>query len=281
MQELLNEIAFPLLMSTVAGLSTLLGAIFIFFTNSENRKILSLTLGFSAGVMIYISFMEILPSALLQLGEGDTFLEPEILMIIGFFLGLIIFSIIDALVPEKNNPHNSKTIEDVDEIREEVREDEQKNFENENLKRVGLLTAFGMILHNFPEGLATFLSTAVNTTFGVSIAIAVALHNIPEGISVAIPIYQGTNSKREAIKYTFICGIAEPLGGLIGYLLLRPVINSTSYGIILASVAGIMVGISLDELIPTSKEYSEGHLSFYGIISGMIVMALTMVFLGE
>lgn len=280
MQEIFLEISFPILVTLIAGLSTVFGTLLVFFTDANNNKFLSLALGFSAGVMVYISFMELMPTAIEYLAETRSEKSAETLMILGFLGGIILIGLIDKLVPEETNPHHLRSEEDVEHVREEehIKVDED-NRDLDKLERVGFMTAFGIAIHNFPEGLATFMSAMVSPELGISIAAAIALHNIPEGIAVAVPIYQSTGSKNKAFWYTFFSGFAEPVGGILGYLLLKPFINNTSFGIVFALVAGIMVYISLDELLPASREYGEEHLSIYGLVAGMMVMAFSLIIL--
>lgn len=287
MLEIIREIAFPFTVTLIAGLSTVLGVLLVFFTKANNNKFLSIALGFSAGVMVYISFMEILPTAVDHLSIDNSDKIAEIWMILSFLAGIFLIGIIDKLVPEDTNPHNVKSEEAVDNVREleeELLEHQEEDGysleEKKKLERVGFMTAFGIAIHNFPEGLATFMSAMVKPELGISIAIAIALHNIPEGIAVAVPIYNSTGSKSKAFWVTFLSGFAEPLGALVGYIFLRPFINDTTFGVVFALVAGIMVYISLDELLPASREYGEEHLSIYGVVAGMTVMAFSLVFLG-
>lgn len=285
MSEILSEIAFPLLVTSIAGLSTVFGALIVFFTKANNDKFLSVALGFSAGVMIYVSFMEIMPTALEYLSETYSIRVSEMIMLGGFLGGIFLIGIIDKLVPDEDNPHHSQFIEqselkDEEEIEQVIKEDESEENSGRNLERVGMMTAFGIAIHNFPEGLATFMAALVSPELGVSIAIAIALHNIPEGIAVAVPIYNASGSKSRAIWITFLSGLAEPLGGIVGYFLLRPIMNNTTFGIIYALVAGIMVYISLDELLPASREHGEEHLSIYGVVVGMIVMGFSLILIG-
>lgn len=285
MSEIFSEIAFPLLVTSIAGLSTVFGALIVFFTKANNDKFLSLALGFSAGVMIYVSFMEIMPTSVQYLSETSSGRSPELIMLGGFLGGIFLIGIIDKLVPDEDNPHHSQFIDQADlkdeeDIEEAILESKKSNGSGKNLERVGIMTAFGIAIHNFPEGLATFMAALVSPELGISIAIAIALHNIPEGIAVAVPIYNSSGSKSKAFWITFLSGFAEPLGGIVGYFLLRPFINNTTFGIIYALVAGIMVYISLDELLPASREYGEEHLSIYGVVGGMIVMAFSLIMIG-
>lgn len=282
-----QEIAFPFFVTLLAGLSTVVGALLVFFTDANNKKFLSIALGFSAGVMIYVSFMEIMPTAVEYLTGDHTQKTAEILMLVGFMGGVALIGIIDKFVPDSTNPHNIRSEGEMDDLREgeyQLSEfciiNEYSPAECRRLEKLGFITALGIAVHNFPEGLATFMSAMVSPELGVSIAIAIALHNIPEGIAVAVPMFQSTGSKTKALKLTFLSGFAEPLGGIVGYFVLRPFMTDTLFGIVFAVVAGIMVYISLDELLPASREYGEEHLSIYGIVSGMAVMAISMIALG-
>lgn len=286
MAEIFGEIWFPFLVTLLAGLSTVLGSFLIFFTDGNNQKFMSASLGFSAGVMIYVSFMEIMPTAVEYLANNRTETQAGFLMLAGFVGGILLIAIIDKFVPEDSNPHNVRSEEEVEGVREQeyqlseyCRVNNLTIEECLKLEKVGFMTAFGIAIHNFPEGLATFMSALVSPELGVSIAIAIALHNIPEGIAVAVPTFQSTGSRKKALWLTFLSGFAEPLGGLIGYFLLRPFINDTVFGIVFALVAGIMVYISLDELLPASREYGEEHLSIYGIVAGMVLMGVSLLIL--
>lgn len=262
----MNNILFAFLLTLLAGLSTGVGSCIAFFAKKTNKKFLSISLGFSAGVMIYVSMVEILAKARLSLSAVAGEKTAGYVTVIAFFGGMFLIALIDKLIPENKNPHEVKFVED-----------ESKPAK---LKRMGFFTALAIAIHNFPEGLATFVSALQEPEIAVPIVIAIALHNIPEGIAVSVPIYQGTGSRKKAFIYSFLSGLAEPLGALIGYLLLMPFMNGFVFGIIFALVAGIMVFISFDELLPAAREYGEHHLSIYGLISGMIVMALSLLLLG-
>ena len=158
---------------------------------------------------------------------------------------------------------------------EDINED--KSNKNKSLLRTGVFTAIAITIHNFPEGLATFVSALNDVSLAIPITIAIAIHNIPEGISVSVPIYYATGDKKKAFLYSFLSGMSEPLGAIIGYTLLRNIINDITLGILLSSVAGIMVFISLDELLPTARKYGEHHISIYGLIAGMAVMAISLI----
>ena len=264
-----NSILIAFGLTLFAGLSTGIGSALAFFTKQTNTKFLSVSLGFSAGVMIYVSLVEIFVKAkdslCLVMGERIGYW----LTVIGFFLGILFIGIIDKLIPSVENPHEMRHVEDVDNLN-------QKN-DLKKLKRTGLFMALAIAIHNFPEGLATFMAAIEDTSIGIPIAIAIAIHNIPEGISVSIPIFYATNNRKKAFWFSFASGLAEPIGALIGYFVLTWFMNDLIFGIVFASVAGIMVFISLDELLPSAEEYGEHHLTIYGLIGGMAIMALSLL----
>lgn len=264
-----KTVLFAFGLTLFAGLSTGIGSGLAFFAKRTNTKFLSTALGFSAGVMIYVSFVEIFFKAKSSLTEE---LGPVIgywLTVLAFFGGIIFIGIIDRLVPSVENPHEVHRAEEMNE------EKQAEKFRN--LYRMGLFTAMAIAIHNFPEGLATFVSALKDPKLGVPIAIAIAIHNIPEGIAVSIPIYYATGSRKKAFVYSFLSGLAEPVGALIGYAVIFSFINELVFGILFASVAGIMVFISLDELLPTAQEYGQHHLAVYGLVAGMAVMAVSLL----
>ena len=264
----LNEVLFAFALTLFAGLSTGVGSILAFFTKRTNTKFLSIALGFSAGVMIYVSMIEIIVKArdalINQMGKTS----GSYMTVIGFFTGIALIMVIDKIVPEMGNPHETHTVEEMD----------GKSSEHKRkLMRMGLFTALAIAIHNFPEGIATFTAALNDPSLGIAIAVAIAIHNIPEGIAVSVPVYYATGSKRKAFKYSFVSGLAEPIGAIFAFLILRNFLNDGVFGFIFASVAGIMVYISLDELLPAAKEYGEHHLSIYGLIAGMAVMAVSLL----
>lgn len=263
-----GNILFALGLTIFAGLSTGVGSALAFFTKTTNKRFLSAALGFSAGVMIYVSMIEIFPKAHTSLLQAFDTVTAYIITTVSFFGGIALIALIDKLVPKGENPHEIRKVEELTD----------KKLKDKNLLRMGMFSALAIAIHNFPEGLATFIAAMVDPRLGISIAVAIAIHNIPEGIAVSVPIYYATGSKKKAFRYSFLSGLAEPVGALIGYFLLRQFIGDTMFGIVFAMVAGIMVYISLDELLPTAEKYGEHHIAIYGLIAGMIVMATSLIF---
>lgn len=261
-----------------AGLATGLGSLVVFIARKPNLKLLSVGLGFSGGVMIYVSFLELLPagSHLIAATLGQR--PGGWIGTACFFAGMGLSALIDKLVPEPENPHELISLEDILRAREgEGPDPAASQVHEKSLARVGALTALVIGLHNFPEGMATFASGLADTSLGVSIAIAVAIHNIPEGIAVAVPIFFATGSRRKAFLNSFGSGLAEPIGALAVYLVLMPFISDLLVGCLLSTVSGIMVFISFDELLPTAREYATGHTVIGGIVMGMAVMAVSLL----
>lgn len=263
-----SNVLFAFGLTLFAGLSTGIGSLIAFFSKKTNPRFLSVALGFSAGVMIYVSLVEIFFKAqedlVLALGEP----LGQWVTVFAFFGGMAIIAIIDRLVPEKENPHELLSIDTIT---------GEKTLSKDRLMKMGVMTAVAIAIHNFPEGLATFIAALQDPVLAIPIAVAIAIHNIPEGIAVSVPIYYATGSRKKAFMYSFLSGLSEPLGALIGYLVLMPFMSPTLMGILFASVAGIMVFISLDELLPTAEAYGEHHASIYGMIAGMAVMAISLV----
>lgn len=265
-----NTVLFAFGLTLFAGLSTGIGSLLVLITKKTNPIFLSASLGFSAGVMVYISFMEILPEANIKIASALGEKAGGWAALGGFFFGIFLIAAIDKLIPSAQNPHEAHTVEELD-----GKSDHHKS----NLMRMGVLTALTIAIHNFPEGLATFTSALVDPKLGVPIAVAVAIHNIPEGIAVAVPIFYSTGSRKKAFKLSFLSGLSEPAGAIIGYILLFRFMNDLVMGLIFAVIAGIMVFISFDELLPAAKEYGEHHISIYGLVAGMAVMAISLLIL--
>jgi ZIP family zinc transporter len=264
-----------------AGLATGIGSVLAFFTSHTNTKFLSITLGFSAGVMIYVSMIEIFAKAKVALVDALGNVGGNWLTVGGFFGGMLLIASIDKFIPKQSNPHELKTVEDMnlpggsgglDGLGGPAGKGKQPD-----LLKMGTFTALAIGIHNFPEGIATFTSALQDPALGIAIAVAIAIHNIPEGIAVSVPVYFATGDKKRAFKLSFLSGLSEPIGALVAYLFLMPFLNDIMFGIIFAAVAGIMVFISLDELLPAAKRYDEAHLSIYGLIGGMAVMALSLL----
>lgn len=273
-----SNVLFAFGLTLFAGLATGIGSALAFFTRKTNKDFLSVALGFSAGVMIYVSFVEIFVKAKDALVGVYGPSQGYVYTTIGFFGGILLIGLIDKLVPSFENPHELHDVEDMRSI-QAGRKTLEKSQEqvNKNLMRMGTFSALAIGIHNFPEGLATFASALQDPTLGLSIAIAVAIHNIPEGIAVSVPIYFATGDKKKAFKWSFISGLSEPAGALIGYFFLRTYFNDVVFGLLFAGVAGIMVFISLDELLPTAQKYGRHHLCIYGLFSGMAVMAVSLL----
>ncbi|MGL5675689.1 MAG: zinc transporter ZupT [Cellulosilyticaceae bacterium] len=263
----MEQVLVAFLITLFAGLATGIGSCIAFFTKKTNTKFLAISLGFSAGVMIYVSMVEIFAKAQqsLVVAVGDK--QGKWLTVMAFFGGIAVIALIDKLIPSAQNPHEVKSVEG-------MTEEESKK---KGLYRMGVLTALAIGIHNFPEGLATFVSALDDMSIALPIAVAIAIHNIPEGISVSVPIYYATGDKKKAFLYSFLSGMSEPIGALIGFVLLKQLFNEMTFGIIFAAVAGIMVFISIDELLPAAREYGEHHLSIYGLIGGMAVMAVSLL----
>ncbi|WP_226036888.1 zinc transporter ZupT [Aquibacillus saliphilus] len=264
-----ENLLFAFALTLMAGLATGVGSVLAFFTSSTNTKFLSLALGFSAGVMIYVSMVEIFVKAQDSLvgavGNG----LGQWLTVVGFFGGMILIAIIDRFIPKQGNPHELKKVEDMKEP--------EKHIKDPDLLKMGTFTALAIAIHNFPEGIATFTSALQDPALGIAIAVAIAIHNIPEGIAVSVPIYFATGDKKKAFKLSFLSGLSEPVGAIAAYFFLLPFLNDIMFGMIFAGVAGIMVFISLDELLPAAKKYDEAHISIYGLIGGMALMALSLL----
>ncbi len=264
-----ENLLFALLLPLIAGLSTGIGSSIVLFSKRASKSFLSFALGLSAGVMIYVSFVDIFPKAAEALQQTHTAKEAQIFTVLAFFGGILLIALIDKLVPTMDNPHEPRLLDSAG----------GSPSSTQNLRRMGVLTAIAVAVHNFPEGIATFMAALDDPQIGVAIASAVAIHNIPEGIAVAIPIYYATGSRKKAFGWSFLSGLAEPVGAVVGYLALRPFLTPELYAIVFAAVAGIMVFISLDELLPAAREWGKAHTAIWGVIVGMAVMASGIILL--
>ena len=262
------NIHFALLLTTLAGLSTGVGSAIAFFIKTPKYSYLAVLLGFSAGVMIYISFTELLGTAIADVG----FMRANL----AFFVGFVLIALIDMLAPHEYEEERKTETEILSGLPPKLAVP-PKPF----LMRAGVLTAIGIAIHNFPEGLVTFSCAATgDTSFAIMIAAAIAIHNIPEGIAVSVPIFYATGSRRKAFAFSFLSGVAEPVGALIGYAILLPFLTPALLSSMMAFVAGIMVFISLDEILPLAHRYGKEHLVLIGIGTGMLVMATSLFLLG-
>lgn len=280
------DLFFAFGLTLFAGLSTGIGSLIALMAKTTNTRFLCLSLGFSAGVMIYVSFVEILVKGKAALIEEWGVKAGNWGAIIAFFSGMLLIALIDKLVPSDENPHEPRLMEESACGPEHLRgyasaeclESSGAGLSKEakNLRRTGIFTALALGIHNFPEGMATFTAALTEPALGIAIAVAIAIHNIPEGVAVSVPIYYATGSRKKAFLYSFYSGLAEPLGALVGYLVLMPFFSPAVFGMLFAGVAGIMVFISIDELLPTAEAYGEHHLCIYGLCAGMVVMAVSL-----
>ncbi len=256
----MDSILYALMLTLIAGSATGLGALMVIFVKRNNTKLMSGALGFSAGVMVYVSMVEIY-------AQGKSYLENVVgegvggvYITIAFFVGLIVICIIDWFLPSDEG--------DIGSLREN---------RNSNLNRMGMMTALAIAIHNFPEGMVTFITSVKSPVVGVAICAAIAIHNIPEGMATAMPIYYSGADRRKAFLISCLSGMTEPLGALVGYLLLKPFLNDFVFGVVFGVVSGIMVFISIEELLPMAREYDKGKRTVVGFISGMGIMALSMI----
>ena len=296
----LNNVWIALALTTFAGMATGIGSAIAFFAKRTNYRFLSVATGFSAGVMLYVSFVEIFVKGVDALTEEYGDFSGYALTTLAFFGGMAIIFVIDTLIPAGENPHETHAEAEIAPLHDATADapdscvipgvvhDElgmhDHTSHHHKLMRMGLFTALAIGIHNFPEGLATFLAALKDPGLGLAIAIAVALHNIPEGISVSVPIYYATGNRKKAFVFSLLSGLSEPVGALIAYLVLFLALGGSGadvpqwlMGALFAGVAGIMVYISLDELLPTSRAYGKGHDSLYGLVGGMLVMAISLV----
>lgn len=243
----MDQTLFSFIITTLAGLSTLLGSLIIFIKKENKNKIILSSLSFASSVMLLISFTDLIPESY-NMFKNHLKLYPLILIIlISINIGIIISLFIKKYIPENND----------------------------KLYRVGIISMLAIIIHNIPEGMATFMATNTNTKLGINLSIAIALHNIPEGISIAIPIYYSTKSKLKAILYTLISGLSELFGAIITYVFLRPFVNNYTMGILFSIIAGIMMHIALFELFPTSLSYNNKKYTFIFFIIGIIFVIIS------
>jgi ZIP family zinc transporter len=296
----MEDVLIALGLTVFAGMATGIGSVIAFTARRTNYRFLSVATGFSAGVMLYVSFVEIFLKGVEALVSRYGDYWGHWVNAASFFGGVLLIGLIDNFIPSAENPHEihseaetrplHDTSEPIPDFSTAVGSPQQRgglhnhSTDHHRLMRMGLFTALAIAIHNFPEGLATFLAALKDPSLGAAIAIAVALHNIPEGISVSVPIFYATGNRRKAFTFSLLSGLAEPVGAVIAYLGIRFLLGGNSgvippeiMGILFGGVAGIMVYISLDELLPASRAYGRGHDSLYGLFAGMLMMALSLL----
>ncbi|MBR1964329.1 MAG: zinc transporter ZupT [Muribaculaceae bacterium] len=258
-----SAILMALGLTMVAGLSTGIGSLMAFFSKATNTRFLSAALGLSAGVMVYVSFMELMPDAIDKISAVFPGKDGMVYVLLAFFAGIALIALIDFFIPEDENPHEFHA--------------QMASKNNVKLQRTGFMLALAIGIHNFPEGMATFVAALDGMDVALPIVVAIAIHNIPEGIAVSVPIYHATGSRKKALLYSSLTGLAEPIGALIGLLLLQTFWTAEMGAYMLAGVAGIMVYISFDELLPGAEEYGHHHFAIGGVIVGMAIMAFSLL----
>jgi ZIP family zinc transporter len=284
-----SRILFAFGLTLFAGLATGIGGLIAFFAKRTKTTFLAFSLGFSAGVMVFISFTEILTEAGHLMQKSYSSDTAAWLTFLSFIAGIGLSAAIDKILPSEGNPHELKRVEqmnpgtrDPDKPECQGRKQHRGGHgpRDRKLMRIGTFTAIAIGVHNFPEGIATFMSAMSDVTVGVSIAVAVAIHNIPEGIAVSVPVFYATGSKKKALMWSVLSGFSEPIGAIAGYFILTLFDTDISLGYVFGMVAGIMVYIAFDELLPAAHKYGKHHIAIYGLISGMIVIGLSLILLG-
>lgn len=261
----------PLMLTMIAGLSTGIGSIIAVVKRKPGNMFFSVSLGFSAGIIVFVSLVELYGSARNSLAEIMNADTAYMITVLSFFAGISVIAVIDMLIPEPENPHEFK-------IADLRRTGHSQDFEKyASLNRMGLMMALAIGIHNFPEGFATFMAGTADTSIALSVTLAIALHNIPEGIAVAVPVYFATGSRKKAFFWSFVSGLAEPAGGLLGYMVFSGFESSMVIGITFAMVAGIMVYIAIDELLPSAEKYGMHHHTIIGFTAGMFLMAVSLM----
>ena len=252
----MNNTLIAFLLTFIAGFSTMLGVLVIYIKSKNHNKIIMASLSFAAGVMITVSITDLIPESILLLGNNLKNSTTIIISILAIVLGIIISMIIDYYLPDKPI----------------------SNTKDKSLFKVGIISMIAIILHNLPEGIATFVATSSDVKLGISLTLAIAMHNIPEGISISVPIYYSTGSKKKAIFYTLISALSEPLGALLAFIFLKIFINDTILGILFSLIAGIMLQISFCELFPAARKYDNKKYLFIFFTIGVIFMLLKFLF---
>ena len=276
----MNGILGALILTLIAGASTGIGGALVLFKKKLSSNFLAGALGLSAGVMIFISLAELYPEAQAEVANITSGAHGKAFVLLAFFIGMGIITLIDFLIPEYENPHEAPGLSlgektaAVDMV--------QNSGSTAALKKLGIMSALAIAVHNFPEGVATFVGALNNPEMGAGITFAIALHNIPEGIAVAIPIYYATKSKGKALLYATMSGLSELFGAIL-CIAITAIFgidmsgSGMAFPLILSAVAGIMVYISLDELLPTAEKYGKHHIAIGGVVAGMAIMAVSLL----
>lgn len=259
----------PFLLTLLAGLSMCMGSVISFIANRESTRFLSFCLSLAAGVMIFVAFIELMSESREAMHAAYGSKTGDMVSYLCFFGGLLVVAVIDMLFPHHDIVQKEGMSTDCD----------GKHIDNKRLMRTGTFTALAIAIHNLPEGAATFMAALDDRSLGIAIAIAIAIHNIPLGIGISTPVYYASGSRIKSFVVTFLSGMAEPLGAIMAYLILMPFLNDLVMGAVLAVVAGVMVFIALDKLFPAAEEYGGHRISIGGIVTGMAVMAVSMVLL--
>jgi len=248
--DYMNNTMLAFVLTILAGLSTMIGTIAIFIKKKDHNKIVLSSLAFAAGVMITVSITDLVPESIALLRDNLSTVATILICILGILFGIVISMLIDYYLPDKPI----------------------SNTKDKSLFKVGIISMIAIILHNVPEGIATFIATNNNVGLGISLAVAIAMHNIPEGISISVPIYYSTGSKWKAILYTFISALSEPFGALLTFLFLKNFMNDLILGILFAVIAGIMLQISFCELLPTARKYRNMKYLIIFFVLGVVFM---------
>ena len=274
----MNGTLTALLLTLIAGAATGIGGALVLFKKKLSSNTLAASLGLSAGVMVFISLAEMFPEAQKEIASLGSIKYGEAWTLLAFFAGMGIIMLIDFLVPEYENPHEATELSlDADSLT-------GQDSSRKSLHRLGIMSAMAIAIHNFPEGIATFIGALNDPQMGAGITFAIAIHNIPEGIAVAIPIYYATKSKGKALLYATLSGLSELIGALICIAVtaifgVELAAGGPVFPLILAAVSGIMIYISLDELLPTAEKYGKHHIAIAGVISGMAIMGISLLIL--
>ena len=278
----MNGVIGALILTLIAGAATGIGGALVLFKKKVSSNFLAGALGLSAGVMIFISLAELFPEAQAEIMASGAMKYGKAYVLLAFFIGMGLITLIDFAIPEYENPHEASGLS-LDAKTAAVGVLEQTGSEKA-LHRLGIMSALAIAIHNFPEGIATFIGALNDPEMGAGITFAISIHNIPEGIAVAIPIYYATKSKAKALLYATLSGMSEVIGALLCYAVtaifgIELTGGSPVFPLILAAVAGIMIYISLDELLPTAEQYGKHHIAIAGVVAGMAIMGVSLIIL--